>query len=225
MNADWGNVSQLPGDYSGDGTADGGDFLLWQRGFTAAVPPQSGADGDGSGVVDGGDLQVWSHSFGYTTGSPWIHLSWDALADADSYNVKRATDAGGPYTTIATGLAGTSFNDTGLTDSEDYFYVVSAVGAWGESEVSNAATPPAILQAEDAILSGVVAATSGSGYNGGGYVEFVMSTNGYIEWNVTAAQTTNHKLTFRYALDGVAPRPLNLAVNGIVIESALDFAP
>lgn len=55
------------GDYTGDGKVDGADFLAWQRGFSASVPPGSGADGSGNGVVDAADLTVWKTGFGNAT--------------------------------------------------------------------------------------------------------------------------------------------------------------
>lgn len=74
-----------------------------------------------------------------------IDLSWTASTGATSYNVKRATTSGGPYTTVASGVTGTSFNDTGLTESTTYYYVVSAGNAGGES--SNSAQASTTTQA------------------------------------------------------------------------------
>ncbi len=62
-----------------------------------------------------------------TVSSSQINLSWNASSNAASYNVKRATVSGGPYTTIATGDTSTSYSDTGLSPSTTYYYVVSAV--------------------------------------------------------------------------------------------------
>lgn len=61
-----------------------------------------------------------------------INLSWTASLSAATYNVKRATVSGGPYTTIVS-PATTSYNDTPLTASTTYYYVVSAVNAMGET--------------------------------------------------------------------------------------------
>jgi len=84
-----------------------------------------------------------------TAGNAQVSLSWTASAGATTYNVKRATVTGGPYTTIATGVTVTSFTDTGLTNGTTYFYVVSAVNANGESPNSNqaSATPQAAAPA------------------------------------------------------------------------------
>ena len=69
--------------------------------------------------------------------SSQINLSWSASSGATSYNVKRATVSGGPYTTVATGVTATSYSDTGLTASTTYYYVVSAVNSAGESPNSS----------------------------------------------------------------------------------------
>lgn len=62
-----------------------------------------------------------------------VRLDWSTAYGATSYNVKRSTSSGGPYTTIATGLTNTSFNNGGLTAGVTYYYVVSAVNPFGES--------------------------------------------------------------------------------------------
>src|SRR5216683_7323066 len=80
-----------------------------------------------------------------TAGNARVSLSWTASSGATSYNVKRATVTGGPYTTIATGVTATTFTDTGLANGTTFFYVVSAVNAGAESPNSNQAqaTPTA----------------------------------------------------------------------------------
>jgi len=67
-------------------------------------------------------------------------LTWTASSGATSYNVKRSTTSGGPYSTIASSVTGTSYTDTGLTNGAAWFYVVSAVNASGESVNSPQAT-------------------------------------------------------------------------------------
>ncbi|GFN30087.1 cellulase family glycosylhydrolase [Paenibacillus xylaniclasticus] len=69
-----------------------------------------------------------------------VTLTWGASSGATSYNVKRATTSGGPYTTIATGITGTTYTNTGLTNGTTYYYVVSAVNSAGESSNSAAAS-------------------------------------------------------------------------------------
>lgn len=60
-------------------------------------------------------------------------LTWNPVASANSYRVKRATISGGPYTTIASSLLAPNFNDRSLTNGTPYFYVVSALNGSIES--------------------------------------------------------------------------------------------
>ena len=82
-----------------------------------------------------------------TAGNAQVGLSWTASATATSYNVKRGTTSGGPYTQISSPTA-TNFTDTGLTNGTTYFYVVSALNSTGESANSTqaSATPVAPTQ-------------------------------------------------------------------------------
>jgi hypothetical protein len=81
-----------------------------------------------------------------TAGNAQVSLSWTASSGATSYNVKRGTTSGGPYTTIA-GPTTTGHVNTGLSNGTTYYYVVSAVNASGESSNSSqvSATPSAAL--------------------------------------------------------------------------------
>ena len=77
-------------------------------------------------------------------------LGWSGSAGATSYNVKRSTASGGPYTTVASGVTLTSYVDATVVNGTTYYYVVTAVNAGGESPKSNevSATPqaPALLR-------------------------------------------------------------------------------
>jgi alpha-D-xyloside xylohydrolase len=59
-----------------------------------------------------------------TTGT--VSLSWQATAGATGYTVKRATASGGPYATIAEGVASPNYTDTVTADGTTYYYVVSS---------------------------------------------------------------------------------------------------
>ena len=67
-----------------------------------------------------------------TGGSGQVALSWTATTGATSYNVKRATTSGGPYTTLAT-TAASAITDVAVVAGTPYFYVVSAVKTVGTS--------------------------------------------------------------------------------------------
>ncbi|HZS53706.1 MAG TPA: family 78 glycoside hydrolase catalytic domain [Bryobacteraceae bacterium] len=75
-------------------------------------------------------------SLGVTAGRTSATLTWTTIQDATGYNVKRSQTSGGPYTTIVSGVTGTSYTDTNLTSGTDYYYVVSAVDATRESDNS-----------------------------------------------------------------------------------------
>lgn len=79
-----------------------------------------------------------------TAANATVSLSWTGSGGATSYNVKRSTVSGGPYTTVGS-PTGTTFTDSGLTNGTTYFYVVTAVNSVGESGNSNqaSATPQA----------------------------------------------------------------------------------
>ena len=71
-----------------------------------------------------------------TAGIEQVALKWMASSNATSYNVKRATTSGGPYTTIAT-VTATNYTDTDVPGRTTYYYVVSAVNSLtGESDNS-----------------------------------------------------------------------------------------
>jgi len=68
-----------------------------------------------------------------TAGSRQAVLTWNASTGASYYQVGRSIASGGPYTMVASSLSGTSGTDTGLTNTDQYYYVVSAVNASGTS--------------------------------------------------------------------------------------------
>ncbi|BCX49830.1 hypothetical protein HAHE_37380 [Haloferula helveola] len=59
-------------------------------------------------------------------------LSWDSEESALSYRVKRSETEGGPFVTIASGIADTTYEDVGLVPGATYYYVVSAENGTGE---------------------------------------------------------------------------------------------
>ena len=76
------------------------------------------------------------------------------------YNIYRATSATGPFTLAGTApAAATTFSNTGLTNGTQYFYVVTAVNASGESPLSNTLAVTPQLAAPDAPLNVAAKAT------------------------------------------------------------------
>ena len=96
-----------------------------------------------------------------TAGNNSVALSWSSVAGATSYTVHRATNSGGPFTTLASGLTGTSHNDATALNGTAYFYQVTALNASYESAPSYlaTATPSASIAAPTG-LTGTPASTS-----------------------------------------------------------------
>lgn len=69
-----------------------------------------------------------------------VLLTWSSVTDASGYSIKRSTQAGGPYTTIATGVKDVTYNDNDVVNGTTYYYVVSALYNNGESSNSNEAS-------------------------------------------------------------------------------------
>ncbi len=69
-------------------------------------------------------------------GTGRVTLTWAASGGATSYAIKRATTSGGPYTTLATDLTGTSYTDTSISHDTAYYYVVVATNADGTGPAS-----------------------------------------------------------------------------------------
>jgi hypothetical protein len=73
-----------------------------------------------------------------TAGSNQVALAWTGSAGAASYNIKRSTTSGSGYSTIGTTTAPTvAYTDSTAVKFTQYYYVVSAVSAYGESANSS----------------------------------------------------------------------------------------
>ena len=102
-----------------------------------------------------------------------ITLTWNNTLAATSYNVKRATNSGGPYPTI-TNVPITVFTDSNIVSGTPCYYVVSAVSSIGES--SNSLEVAATPCSSPAVPAGVAAAGTNS--------QIV------VNWNASAGATS-----------------------------------
>jgi alpha-glucuronidase len=94
-----------------------------------------------------------------------ISLNWTASSTATGYYVKRATTSGGPYTMLGT-VTSPSFLDTSLTNGTTYYYVVTAVNAYGETaDSSQASATPAEVKVRYA-FEGNAEDSGGGGFHG-----------------------------------------------------------
>ncbi|HET9158329.1 MAG TPA: galactose oxidase-like domain-containing protein, partial [Myxococcaceae bacterium] len=139
------------------GLTNGTTYFYVVSATYSGSPVSGGASADSSQVSatpQGAAAPQPPTGLGATAGNAQVSLSWTASSGATSYNVKRATTTGGPYTTVGS-PTGTTFTNTGLTNGTTYFYVVTAVNASGESGSSSevSATPQAVAPAPPTAVS------------------------------------------------------------------------
>lgn len=79
------------------------------------------------------------------------------------------------------------------------------------------------LEAELAELKDVTIGSQHAGFTGDGFVDYINSSGDYIEWTLNMTNAGPVTLNFRYANGGSNNRPLELEINGIVVEPELDF--
>jgi len=144
-----------------------------------------------------------------------VTVSWDIVPGATTYNLWRATTAGGPYTPIAPNIGGANLGyvDKNVTNLTTYYYVVTANGAWNNgasaSSAEVSATPAPLvngLTAKPAIGQVTLAwnPVNGASYNvkrsstsGGPYAiiaSAVASTN-YMDAAVSGCQSYYYVVT------------------------------
>jgi hypothetical protein len=149
-----------------------------------------------------------------TAGDGQIALTWNAVSGATSYNVYRSTTGGGEGgTPFRTGVSGTAFTDTGLTNGTQYFYRVSAVNGGGESGSSTeaSATSQAAATLVRAINAGGGAAGSFEGdasVTGGSTFQNndVINTSGVANPAPAAMYDSERFGNFTYTISGLTPR-------------------
>jgi hypothetical protein len=130
-----------------------------------------------------------------SAGDSQVTLSWDAVTGVTGYNVKRSITAGGPYTTIATNVTGTSYVDNTVANGTTYYYVVTAVDSSGtESANSNeaSATPVAApVESGHALLQVTM-----NNSNEREYKLSIAEIEGFINWfnHYTSTDTKSYML-------------------------------
>ena len=129
-------------------------------------------------------------------GDRQVTLAWSSALGATSYDLKRSTVSGGPYTVIGTGLKTARYTDTAVVNGTTYYYVVSARNALGDSGDSNEAsatpqappdvvvsslTAPTNVSAGTTIVVSVTTKNQGVGAAGASTTRFYLSANGLLD--------------------------------------------
>jgi hypothetical protein len=124
-------------DTDGDGIADCIDNC-------PAVANQNQVDTDGDNIGDACELPIVTN-LAARAKSGKVQLTWSPMPEADSFNVYRGIEAGGPYNQIASGNVTDycTYLDLDVTNGTTYYYVVTCVFGETESDPSNecSATP------------------------------------------------------------------------------------
>jgi hypothetical protein len=172
--------------------------------FTAQMAAKVRAEGDGSnGDQLGLGTLTFSRDAFAAVASPSgltarlvggnVELSWWGTPGADSYSVLRSTVPGGPYTAIASGIAGLlTYTDTALAPNT-YYYAITAQTAAGDSPAS----------AEARVNTGVVPHTLLPFDEAQGSTAQDASGNGHHASLMNGAQWVTGKQGNAVALDGV----------------------
>ncbi len=108
-----------------------------------------------------------------------VQLTWNPVSGA-SYNVKRSLTSGGPYTIIASAIAGINFMDATASGCQSYYYVVTMTNGNFESPPSNEAGPLSILPPQFSSADiGTVGAAGSAAYCSG---QFTITGSGGDIW-------------------------------------------
>ena len=130
--------------YAGSGFTNGTYMLMTYTGTLSGAVPALGAVPAGYNYAfdtsTAGQVKLVVTSFApsaptnlvATATNLLINLKWNSVSGATSYNLKRGTTSG-TYPTLFNGLTATNYADANVTNAVNYFYVVSAVAAGGES--------------------------------------------------------------------------------------------
>ncbi|HZZ30144.1 MAG TPA: Calx-beta domain-containing protein [Pirellulales bacterium] len=116
--------------------------LSTPSGATIAVGKAVGAilDDDGAPVPATPTGLTASASFGAAV------LSWQAVPGATSYSIYRGLSSNSEGTTpVITGVTGTTFTDSGLTNGKPYYYWITAVTKQGATNFESAASNEVVI--------------------------------------------------------------------------------
>jgi len=136
-----------------------------------------------------------------------LDISWNSSSGATSYNLLQSSTKGGTYSTVQTGISGTSTTVTGLTAGTEYAFQIEAVGSGGTSSASSGVAWA--TEATAGLTLGTVTATSiGMSFNFPSLGATVTSSGVELRYEhpVGAANWTSLSIvTGSYTLTGLSP--------------------
>ncbi|MFD1540917.1 CBM35 domain-containing protein [Nonomuraea guangzhouensis] len=191
----------------------------------------------GTGYVNGDNVSGSYLEFSVT--APSAGPATLALRYANGTTANRPATITVNGTAIATGQA---FNGTGNWDTWATATLTATLQAGANSvritattangnpnldflDVTMSSTQDIAYQAETAVLAQAAVASNHTGFTGTGFVDYVNTTGGYVEWMVNVPEAARTTLTLRYANGTTANRPLDISVNGTVVAAGQAFNP
>jgi len=166
-----------------------------------------------------------------TPGNGQVVLTWTAsTGGAISYQVRRSTTAGGPYTVIATPTT-TGFTDTSVVNGTIYYYVVSANGSClsapsAEVSAKPVCTPPSVPAMQAATPGdGQVTLSWTASTTTGGSVSYVVARSivkGGPYTDISAANLTVTSYTDSSVTNGTTYYYVVKATNGTCFSTSAE---
>ncbi|MBE1444736.1 bacterial Ig-like domain-containing protein [Paenibacillus sp. OAS669] len=126
-----------------------------------------------------------------------VALKWTQAAGASSYTIYQSTINNGPYTKVASNVTGATYSFDGLLPFTEYFYVVTASNAAGESSYSAQASARTYGSSSPGKGS---SGSSGSSSTGGSGSSTGTTQDGTRLTGEAAVVTENGKKTAKWAV-------------------------
>jgi RHS repeat-associated protein len=157
-------ITLIPGDVDQNGIINSLDYDLWRLKYQEGLKGKLSrtdimkADYTKDGIVDNVDFSVWYNVYHLQSlinppivriseeDDTKVDLSWNAVENADYYNIKRGVQVG-QYDVIATNIKDTRFIDTTIEKGTTYYYVISASNSVATSKNSNEVVHKAVPKA------------------------------------------------------------------------------
>ena len=156
----------------------------------------------------------------------------DALTHVNAANLLRVVRPDGVIVkpdvpivpTDATYLADAAGTKPAMVAATHVYHASGLLYAYVFSYARQLTAPASAHQAEDATLSGAIAAHDNADYTGTGYADYQNPSGDYVQWTVDIASAGSYVLAFRYANGGTTNRPLDITVDN-TDAGTLPFAP
>jgi hypothetical protein len=133
----------------------------------------TGGDGGAPRVIPAAPAMLLA-----SPGDGAVPLRWQASFGATGYTVGRSEFSGGPYEAIASGVTGSSYTDTSVTNGTTYYYTVTASNSAGTSGRSPADSATPVRTMVNVATGGTASDSAGNATN----AKRAFDLNTYTQW-------------------------------------------